>query len=85
MVFKISIIWSRLLRQSVLCSDSPVFQWSFKTTRFTWGGNYGVWGSLHVISMYRTLIIELCQGKDSFSFYGAFKTTKLNTNPTHGI
>ncbi len=25
-----------------------------------------------VISMYRTLIIQLCQGKDSFPFYGTF-------------
>ncbi len=24
--------------------------------------------------MYRTLIIQLCQGKDSFQFYGTFKT-----------
>ncbi len=23
---------------------------------------------------YRTVIIELCQGKDSFSFYGTFNT-----------
>ncbi len=30
--------------QSVLCSDSPVFQWSFLIMRFTsGGGNYGVW------------------------------------------
>ncbi len=36
-------------------------------------GNNGVWGSLYVISMYRTLIIQLCQGKDSFPFYGTFK------------
>ncbi len=28
--------------QSVLCSDSPIFQWSFGYTRFTKGGNDGV-------------------------------------------
>ncbi len=37
------------------------------------GRNNGVWGSLYVISMYRTLIIQLCQSKDSFPFYGTFK------------
>ncbi len=35
--------------------------------------NNGVWGSLYVISMYRTVIIQLCQGKYSFPFYGTFK------------
>ncbi len=34
--------------------------------------NNGVWGSLYVISMYITLIIQLCQGKHSFPFYGTF-------------
>ncbi len=29
--------------------------------------------SLYVISMYRTLIIQLCQGKYSFLFYGTFQ------------
>ncbi len=28
--------------------------------------------SLYVISMYKTVIIQLCQAKDSFSFYGTF-------------
>ncbi len=32
-----------------------------------------VWGSRYVISMYITLIIQLCQGKDSFPFYGTLK------------
>ncbi len=37
----------------------------------------------NVISMYRTVIIELCQGKDSFSFYGTFKkeASKKNSCP----
>ncbi len=46
--------------------------------------NNGVWGSRYVISMYRTLIIQLCQGKYSFPFYGTFKTCffwVLNNDP----
>ncbi len=34
--------------------------------------NNGVWGSQYVISMYITLIIQLCQGKYSFPVYGTF-------------
>ncbi len=36
--------------------------------------------SLYVISMYKTVIIQLCQGKDSFSFYGTFNVNKLLWN-----
>ncbi len=54
----------------VLCSDSPIFQWSVEFTRLR---NNGVWGSHYVISMHRTVIIQLFRGKYSVPFYGTFK------------
>ncbi len=41
-------------------------------------GNNGVWGSLYGIFMTWTFIIQLCQGKYSFPFYGTFKVCKIS-------
>ncbi len=57
-----------VMSQSVLCFDSPIFQWSFLITRYT-----SVWGSRCVIPIYWTLIIQLYQGKHSFPFYSTVK------------
>ncbi len=56
--------------QSVLCSDSPIFQWSFLFTRLhkeeenTWCLRLTVC-HFHVQNSY----YQLCQGKSSFPFY----------------
>ncbi len=58
--------------QSVWYSDSPIFQWSLHEIYIRRRKN-GVWVSRYVISIYRSLIIQLCQGKYSFPFYSTYK------------
>ncbi len=64
-------LWCRL-SQSVLCSDSAIFcihEIYIRRKQYL--------RLTYVISMNRTVIIQLCQGKYSFPFYGTFNEIQM--------